>query len=64
MEEGENLYCKFIDTNLYLYSYWWLLIIIQVHYFKKSFFVLKSFSTFIIAACCSYFPNRILVCMY
>ena len=39
MEEGENLYCKFIDTNLYLYSYWWLLIIIQVHYLKNPFFV-------------------------
>ena len=34
VEEGENQYCKFIDTNLYLYSYWWLLIIIQVQYYK------------------------------
>ena len=28
--QGDGAYCQFVETHLYLYSYWWMLIIVQV----------------------------------
>ena len=31
-DSEEGGYCHYVETHLYLYSYWWILIIVQVRY--------------------------------